>query len=147
MSRFTIKSFSGSPLAFRITLATDSVFQNSSCSRLTGLRSGLFDSLAVFRMNLFERGGVLQFRRRVPQDLLIGKTVEDSMAFHIYDGNHVRRILADQMKKFFSFEQLPANPVNLQMLINRVQIEQENKTNQTSYSLGQYIRRMKIWVR
>src|SRR5260370_6980835 len=97
-------------------------------------------------MNLFERGGVLQFLRRVPQDLLIGKTVEDSTAFHIYDGNHVRRILADQMKKFFSFEQLPANPVNLQMLVNRVQIEQENKTNQTSYSLGQYIQHMKIWV-
>src|SRR5439155_1281187 len=90
---------------------------------------------------------VLQFLRRVSQDLLIGKTVEDSTAFHIYDGNHVRRVLADQMKKFFPFEQLPANSVYLQMLINRVQVEQENETNQTSYGLGQHIRCMKIWGR
>src|SRR5580704_13461924 len=51
------------------------------------------------------------------------------------------------MKHFFSLDQLPANPVNLQMLIDRVDIEQEHQAYETSDCLGQHVLRMKILVR
>ncbi len=66
---------------------------------------------------------------------LIRDAVEDPAPFQINDRNHVRRIFADQMKELFSFDQLAANPVDLQMLIDGVEIEQENEGHKTSHRL------------
>ncbi len=48
------------------------------------------------------------------------------------------------MKQFFSFDELPANPVNLHVLVDRVQIEQEHQADETSDCLREHILRVKI---
>src|ERR1700687_6347145 len=120
-------------------LVTETIFQNCSHPRLLGLRGSFLSPLAVGRMNLLEPGRLLKFFRRIPKYFLIRDTVENPAPFQIDYRNHVRRIFADQMKELFSFDQLAANPVNLQMLIDGVEIEQENEGHETSHRLRKYV--------
>ena len=75
---------------------------------------------------------------------LIRKAVENPAAFQIHDGNHVRRILADQVEELLSFDQLPANAMDLQVLIDGVEIEQENEGGQTTHSLRKNMQGMEV---
>src|SRR6266851_3588217 len=133
--------FQHHPIAF---LVTEAIFQSCSHPRLTSLCGSLLNLLAVVRMNLFEPRRLLEFFRRISQYFLVRETVENPAAFQIHDGNHVRGILADQMKKLFSFDQLPANSVNLQMLIDGIEIEQENQGHEASHRLWKNIKGLKI---
>ena len=48
------------------------------------------------------------------------------------------------MKELFSLDELPANAMNLQMLIDGVEIEQGDEGDKTTYSLRKNIQGMEV---
>jgi hypothetical protein len=70
---------------------------------------------------------------------LVGKAVVNALAVHVHDGDHVGRVVADQVEEFFPFEQLAAYAMDQEILINSVEIEEENEADESSHGLGQNI--------
>ena len=48
------------------------------------------------------------------------------------------------MKELLSFDQLPANAMNLQMLIDGVEVEQEDEGDKTTHRLRKNIKGMEV---
>ena len=105
------------------------VLQRFSYSGAPRILGGLLDAVTVIGVNLLERRGGLQFLWRVSQGLLKGETVVELPAFHIYNRDHVGGVLTDEVKESFPFHQLPADPIDQEMLIDGVKIEEENQTH------------------
>ncbi len=87
------------------------------------------DAVTIVRVNLLERRRGLQLLGRISQRLLIRNTVVKPLAFHIYNRDQVGRVLTDQVKQFFPFDQLSANAVDQKVLIDGVEIKEENQSH------------------
>ncbi len=88
-------------------------------------------------MDLLNRRSIFQVFGRIPQHLLVRGTVVEPAAFAVHQRNHVRRVFADELKKLVTLRQLPADALQLKMLIDRVQVEQQHQTGQPAHPLAQ----------
>src|SRR5258708_27213930 len=82
-------------------------------------------------MDLFERGRPLQFLGGVTKNFLVGGTVVDAAAIHVYDCNHVSRTLANQPEKAILLVQMAVSQTMLLLLENYIDIEQQEQTQQS----------------
>ena len=84
-------------------------------------------------MNLFERRGFQQFLRAVAKNPLVRWAVVEPLPVGVHHRDHIGRILADQPKELLAANQLLTNSVNLQLLVNRINVEQQDQADQPSY--------------
>ena len=96
------------------------------------VRSRLLHAFKVLGMDLRQRRASFQLLRRISQHRLVRHAVVDSAPFHVHHRDHVRSVVADQPEQFFTLKQLAANPVNLQLLVNGVNIEKQHHRDQSS---------------
>ena len=64
--------------------------------------------------------------------MLIGRTVVDSLTRAVDHCNHVSRIFGDELKELVALRQLPPGSLQLQVLIQRVNVEQQNDASQSA---------------
>jgi hypothetical protein len=114
------------------------VFECFSDPRTARFLSGLLDAFAIIGVNLLERRRGLQLLGRISEDFLVGETVVNAPALHIHDGDHVRGVIADEVKELFAFEELAADSMNQQILIDGVEVEEKNQIHQASHGLRQH---------
>ena len=93
----------------------------------------LQNSWAIVRMNLLDGRSVFQLLGRIPKDLLIGRAVVQPTAIAVDERDHVGGIFTDELKKLIALCQLASNAVELQVLIDRVNIEEQNQCCQPTY--------------
>ena len=84
----------------------------------------LFHAVLVGWMNLIESRTAIQFLGRISEHFLVSGTAIDSLPVMIDDRNHVGGIFSDQLKQFVAIRQLPSHPLQLQVLVHGVDIEQ-----------------------
>ena len=104
----------------------NAIFHSSAHSRAARIIRGINHSLAIVLMDLLESRRLAQFLLRITKHFLVGRTVVEPLAVCIDNGNHVRRILADQPEKLLSFGQLLAESGELHLLKHHVNIEEQN---------------------
>src|SRR5271157_4442507 len=83
-------------------------------------------------MNLLDRRGPFQLLGRVPEDLLIGRAVVQPAAIAVDECDHIGGIFANQLKELIALRQLASNALELQILINRVKVEKQYQSCQTT---------------
>ena len=69
--------------------------------------------------------------RWLPEDLFIRQAVVDSTTLKVHHGDHVRGILANETKELFLFRQLPANPLDLNLLMNAVDVKKKHRADES----------------
>src|SRR5260370_36481026 len=77
----------------------------------------------------------MQLLQRIAEDFLIGKTIEDAFAFHVYDGDHVRGILRDEAEELLTSNELAPHAVNLELLIEGVDVKNQDQADKPAHSL------------
>ena len=76
-------------------LVAHTIFERKTDAGAASLLGCGFYAGKIVGMDLLGGGRILQLGERISQDFFIGKTVEDAVAVHIHDGNHVRGIFGD----------------------------------------------------
>ena len=66
--------------------------------------------------------------------------VEDAPAVHVYDGDHVGGVLADQTEKFFALRQAIAHAMYLQLLKDGVDVKDQNQGDQALHDWGKKVK-------
>ena len=66
---------------------------------------------------------------------MVRQAVENALTIHVDDRNHVGRIFRDQPEQFFSFDKSAAHAVNLELLIQRINVEDQHQPNETPNGL------------
>jgi len=77
---------------------------------------------------------------------LVRSAVIDPASFCIDYGDQVRGVLADEPENLFAVEQPPAHAVQLELLINRVEVEQEDHAEESDHLFTQRRERLVIPV-
>src|ERR1700688_3984716 len=115
-------------------LALEAIFHAWTDALLKSFYPGGNQRLAIVRMDLL--------RERSPPEFLVGisefvvpGTVVKARAFAIHDGNQVLGILCNQAEHLFLVAQLPANAMDEELLVDRIQIEQKNEPHQGANGL------------
>ena len=67
---------------------------------------------------------------------MVGGAVIDSLTRRIHHRNHICGVFGNEPKQFVMLRELAANSLKLQMLINRIDIEQQNESSQAANTLG-----------
>ena len=88
-------------------------------------------------MNLLEKRGALQLLVAVAENSRVGRAVVEPAPGRIHDGDHVGGVLADQAEKLFAFHQLMSNPIDLDLLIDRVDVEEQHQADEAANSQAQ----------
>src|SRR6267154_2556730 len=83
-------------------------------------------------MNLIDGGAAAQFLRRVPKHLLISRAVVEPAAFTIHHCDHVGCVLSDELEQLVTLRKLTPDSLKLQVLVHRVDVEQQNESSQSS---------------
>src|ERR1039458_2177300 len=86
-------------------------------------------------MDLLHWRSQLHFVRRIPENFLVCGTVVEPIPSAIDDRNHVGCVLGDDFKKLIAFGQFTTDPLELDLLIERVDVKQEHKACQPAYPL------------
>src|ERR1700733_13720958 len=132
MSRFTMMSFSTSPLSFRTALAalmTDAIFNSAPNPSFFGFVCRQFDRWLVVRMNLFVGRSFFQFLGSVAKQLLIGRAVVKTLAVGGHNGDHVRRVFSNQAEEFFLGHKVHSKAVDLMLLIDDINNEEKHHSH------------------
>ncbi|MFY9950111.1 MAG: hypothetical protein WAK27_15540 [Candidatus Sulfotelmatobacter sp.] len=79
-------------------------------------------------MNLIQRRGHVQFRWSISQNFLVGGAVVDAPPVTVNHSNHVLGIFCDQLKQVLTLGQFAANPLQLPLLVDSVEIEQKHES-------------------
>ena len=74
-------------------------------------------------MNLIHRRSPCQLFRPISQNFVVGGAAVETLSIAVDHRNHIRGIFRDQLKDLFALRQLPADPLQLQMLVYRVDIK------------------------
>jgi hypothetical protein len=101
----------------------EAVFQTFSFAVLIRAFRSFANSLPVIGMNLLHRGTIGQLLYCVTEDSLVRRAAVKTLAMAIDDGDHVCHALGHQVKQFFALSQPTSHPLELQMLIRRVNVE------------------------
>ncbi len=108
----------------------NAVFEGLALSGAARFGAGFLDATAIVGMNLVETGGAFQFGERVAESALVGDAVVDAVAFHVHDGDEVGGVFTDETEELFALEELAADAMDLELLKDRVEIEEQNKADQ-----------------
>ena len=65
----------------------------------------------------------------------------------VHHCNHVRGVLADQVKQLFPLYQLHADAMNQKMLIDGVEVEEKYEAHQAAHGLRHHVLRVEILVK
>src|ERR1039457_4692160 len=79
--------------------------------------------LPILGMDLLHRRSRLQFLQRIPKNCLVCRAVIETIPSAIDDRDHVGSILGDDFKKLIAFGQFATDSLELELLVNRVDIE------------------------
>ena len=86
-------------------------------------------------MDLLEGGRRLQFFRRIAENFLVREAIKEPPPVHVHHSDHICGVFANQVKKLFALDKLPADAVNQQVLIDGVKVEEEHESHQASDGL------------
>ena len=89
------------------------------------------------------RKGRLEFLAGV-SELVVPGTVVMALAVAIHHGDQILGIFRDQAEHFFLVGQLPANTMDQDLLVNCVQVEQKNQSDQAANGLPEGERKFGI---
>src|SRR5712671_6959150 len=101
----------------------DTVFQPFSPAGIASLLGSLEDTRAIVRMNLIRGGSGCQVLRTVSKNFLIRRAVIEALSVAIDHGDHVRGIFRNQLKELFALGQLAADPLQLPLLVDGIDVE------------------------
>src|SRR5580704_8748522 len=99
------------------------VLQAGARARSSRFRGCLGYLVAIFRVNLVERGSVYQIFACVTQNLFVRRTVVEPLPIRIDHGNHVGRVFRNQAEQFLALHQLLSNGLNLEVLVEGIDVE------------------------
>jgi hypothetical protein len=83
----------------------------------------LAQSLLILGMDLLDGGSQLQFLRRISKHFLVRRAVIKTIPTGVDDRDHIRSILGDDFKQLIALGQFATNSLELELLIDRVDIE------------------------
>ena len=78
-------------------------------------------------MDLIDRGAVAQFCGCIAENSFIGRAVVEPAVFTIHYRDHVGCVFSNELKQLVPLDQLPPDSLQLQVLVHRVEIEQQNE--------------------
>ena len=115
----------------------DTIFEPFSNACAADFFSGSKHASAVVGVNLFQRRCCTQFGLAVPKDLLVGGAVVKAMTILVDNGNHVCGVFTDELKEAVVLRQLAADALQLQVLIDRIDVEEEDQGGKPANPLFQ----------
>src|SRR6266436_1503378 len=81
---------------------------------------------------------------RIPKEPLVSGAGVNPTSVRVYNSNQFFRIFADQPVQLFALVQLTAHPLNFELLIDYVEIEQDHQGDQATYGLMDVEGKMRV---
>src|SRR5712672_2322172 len=104
-------------------LMPDAVFQSFPPASVASLLGSFQYTHAIVRMNLIRGRSGCQVFRTVSKNFLIRRAVIEALSVAIDHGNHVRGIFRNQLKELFALGQLAADPLQMPLLEEGLDVE------------------------